>query len=123
MENQTAPDTFLSALTARDFDRFAETLSPTARARMLLPRGPEVHTGRDDITQRIRGWFTTATEFHVLDSNREQVGSRHRLNWRFRLSRDGETLEIVEQVAFINVGADGICDIDLMCSGFLREEV
>jgi len=36
--------------------------------------------------------------------------------------RDGKTREVIEQVAFIDVGPDGISKIDLMCSGFLPEE-
>ena len=88
---------------------------------MLLPRGPEVRSGREEIARRIEGWFASATEFEVLDSNREQVGRRSRLNWRFRLSRDGQSREIIEQVAFVDVGPDGISGIDLVCSGFLPE--
>jgi hypothetical protein len=38
------------------------------------------------------------------------------------MSRDGHTLEVIEQVAFIDVGPDGIAEIDLLCSGFLPAE-
>jgi TusA-related sulfurtransferase len=89
---------------------------------MLLPRGPEVQSGRDAIALRIEGWFATASDFEVLDSGSERVGSRTRLNWRFRLSRDGETREVIEQVAFVDVEPEGISEIALLCSGFLREE-
>jgi TusA-related sulfurtransferase len=89
---------------------------------MLLPPGPEVRSGREEIARRFQGWFARATEFEVLDSRREQVGPRNRLSWRFRLSRDGQTREIIEQVAFVDVGPDGISEIDLLCSGFVREE-
>jgi hypothetical protein len=109
MHNQSAPDVFLSALAARDFGRFAECLAPQAQARLLLPPGPE-------------GWFSRASDFEVLDSDRAQIGGRNRLSWRFRLSRDGQSREVIEQVAFVSVGLDGISQIDLLCSGFLREE-
>jgi hypothetical protein len=89
---------------------------------MLLPRGPEVRSGREEIARRFEGWFALASDFEVLDSNREQVGPRNRLNWRFRMSRDGQSCEVIEQVAFVDVGPDGISGIDLLCSGFLREE-
>lgn len=89
---------------------------------MLLPRGPEARSGREEIAQRLEGWFATASDFEVLDTGSEQVGSRTRLNWRFRLSRDGETREVIEQVAFVTVGQEGISEIALLCSGFLREE-
>ena len=123
MLDQTAPDAFLAAITARDFGRLAESLSPKAQARLFLPRGPEVRSGREDIARRFEGWFAPASVFEVLASQREQVGPRNRLNWRFRLIRDGHTQEVIEQVAFVNVGHDGISEIDLLCSGFLREEL
>ncbi|MFY9615540.1 MAG: nuclear transport factor 2 family protein [Candidatus Dormiibacterota bacterium] len=122
MINHTTPDIFLAALSLRDFDRFADCLAPSAEARMLLPRGPEVRTGRDDIAQRFMGWFARASEFEVLDTSREQVGRRNRLSWRLRMSRDGKPLEIIEQVAFVDVGPDGIAEMDLLCSGFLPDE-
>jgi len=120
--HESALDAFLSALWARDFGRFAESLAPEAQARMLLPPGPELRSGREEIARRFEGWFSRATDFEVLDSHRIQVGRRNRLNWRFRLSRDGQSREVIEQVAFVNVGPNGICEIDLLCSGFLREE-
>jgi hypothetical protein len=122
MINQFAPDAFLSALSSRDFERLAQCLAPSAQARLLLPRGPEVRSGRDEIAQRIEGWFATASEFEVLESSREQVGPRSRFNWRFRLQREGRPREVIEQVAFMDVGPDGISEIDLVCSGFLPAE-
>jgi hypothetical protein len=122
MHEISAPDVFLSALAARDFGRFAECLAPAAHARMLLPRGPEVRSGREEIARRFEGWFSQTSDFEVLDSHRVQVGPRNRLSWRFRLSRDGVSHEVIEQVAFVNAGPDGISEIDLLCSGFHREE-
>jgi hypothetical protein len=119
MIDQTTPDLFLAALSLRDFERFADCLAPSAQARMLLPRGPELRSGRAEIAGRFEGWFARASEFVVLDSSREQVGPRNRLSWRFRMSRDGQPPEVIEQVAFVDVGPDGIAEIDLLCSGFL----
>jgi hypothetical protein len=120
--HESAPDAFLSALSARDFGRFAECLAPEVQARMLLPRGPEVRSGREEVARRFEGWFSPASDFEVLDSHRERVGRRHRLSWRFRLNRDGQSREVIEQVAFVNAGPDGVHVIDLLCSGFMREE-
>jgi hypothetical protein len=122
MTYESAPDAFLSALATRDFGRFAECLAPQAHARMLLPAGPEVRSGREEIARRFEGWFSHASDFEVLDSHRAQVGLRNRLSWRFRLSRDGQSCELIEQVAFVSTGPDGISEIDLLCSGFLRDE-
>jgi hypothetical protein len=122
MIDQTTPDLFLAALSLRDFERFADCLAPSAQARMLLPRGPEIRSGRDEIARRFEGWFSRASEFVVLDSSREHIGPRNRLNWRFQMSRDGHAPEVIEQVAFVDVGPDGIAEIDLLCSGFLPVE-
>jgi hypothetical protein len=120
--HESAPDAFLSALSARDFGRLAESLAPEAQARMLLPRGLELRSGREEIARRFEGWFSGTSDFEVLASHRVQVGRRNRLSWRFRLRRDGQSREVIEQVAFVDAGPNGIDGIDLLCSGFLREE-
>ncbi len=81
-----------------------------------------MRSGREEIARRFEGWFSRASDFEVLDSHRAQVGLRNRLSWRFRLSRDGQSRELIEQVAFVTVGPEGISEIDLLCSGFQREE-
>jgi hypothetical protein len=121
MNEISIPAAFLSALSSRDFGRLAACLAPSAQARMLLPRGPEVRSGRDEIAHRIEGWFAAGSDFAVLETHHEMVGLRHRLTWRFRMRRNNQAPEIVEQVAFVNVAPDGISEIDLLCSGFLWE--
>jgi ketosteroid isomerase-like protein len=123
MVYEPAPDAFLSALSMRDFGRFAECLAPDVHARLLLPRGPEVRTGREEIARRFEGWFGSASDFEVLDTQRAQMGLRTRLSWRLRMSRDGHSHEVIEQVAFVNTESDGISAIDLLCSGFQREHL
>jgi hypothetical protein len=123
MNETSVPDAFLSALSLRDFDRLAQCLAPSAQARMLLPRGPEVRSGRDEIGRRLEGWFASGTDFSVLEARHEPVGLRHRLSWRLRMRRNNQAPEIVEQLAFVDVGPEGITAIDLLCSGFLREPV
>jgi TusA-related sulfurtransferase len=111
--------TFLDALTGRDFDRMAGCLAPEARAHLLLPRGAEDLVGRDPIAARIVGWFGGATEFEVLARDHDRVGDRHELRWRFRLVRDRDAApQVIEQVAFVDIGEDGIVRLDLLCSGF-----
>jgi len=122
MNETSIPDAFLTAISARDFGRLAECLAPSAQARLLLPRGPEVQSGRDEIARRFQGWFAAGSDFSVLASSHEPVGPRHRLTWRLRMSRNLQAPEIVEQVAFVDVGLDGITDIDLLCSGFMPDE-
>lgn len=121
MDETSIPDAFLTALSLRDFARLASCLAPSAQARMLLPRGPEVRSGRDEIARRIGGWFAAGSDFDVLETRHEMVARRHRLSWRFRMCRNNRAPEIVEQVAFVDVVPDGISEIDLLCSGFLWE--
>ncbi len=114
-----AVDVFLDALAARDFDRLESCLAPSAHARLLLPRRSEELAGKQEIRGRLEGWFGSATEFHALACGHDGIGGRHRASWHFRLVRDGESWEEIEQTALIDLGPDGIERIDLLCSGFI----
>jgi TusA-related sulfurtransferase len=121
MAESKVPQKFLELLAARDFERLAATLASDAHARLLLPHGLEEHAGGDAIVRRIESWFGSASVFELTSSSEEQVGQRHRLTWRFGVVRDGRTREVVEQVAFLDIGPHGIDRIDLLCSGFQIE--
>jgi hypothetical protein len=88
---------------------------------MLLPRGAQETVGADAIARRFEGWFGGAGSFTVLSTVHRPMGSRWLLQWRFRLSRDGQSNEVIEQVAFADVGPAGINRLDLLCSGFLPD--
>jgi TusA-related sulfurtransferase len=118
----TTPAAFLSALTSRDFVQFALCLAPSVQARLSLPRGPEVRSGRDEVAQRFEGWFASASAFDVLDTSCEPIGSRHRLTWRFRVNRESRPAEVIEQLPFVDTTSDGVVAIDMLCSGFLPDE-
>ena len=121
MDDSTTSREFLERLAARDFEGLAATLAAGARARMLLPRGLEEHEGREAIAGRMRGWFAPASEFEVRATTDEPVGSRRRLSWRLGVVREAGVPEVVEQVAFVDLGPDGIERLDLVCSGFQAE--
>lgn len=121
MAEPAIPQAFVEHLASRDFEAMAAALAGDAHSRMLLPRGPEEHAGREAVMRRFRAWFAAASEFEVLASSTEAVGPRHRLSWRLRVVRDGRTRELIEQVAYVEVGPDGIASIDLLCSGFQIE--
>ena len=122
MTDQSAPDALLAAITSRDFVGLAESLTPSAEARLLLPRGPETRSGRDEIARRFEGWFAQASEFEVVAATITTVGRRHHLTWRFRLRRESGPREVIEQTAYVDATPEGISRIDLMCSGFLPDE-
>lgn len=121
METTTTTQAFVDQLVARNFDQLAHTLAPDAVARFLLPRGPQETAGADAIARRFEGWFGGASSFTVLSTNNQPIGGRSLAQWRFRLSRDGHSTEVIEQVAFLNAGPEGIYRLDLVCSGFLPD--
>ena len=118
---RTTSEKFLELLAARDFKRLGATLAGNARARFLLPHGLEEYSGRDPIVSRIESWFGSALVFDLTSSTEEAVGPRHRLSWRFSVVRDGGSREVIEQLVYLNLGPNGIEQIDLLCSGFQIE--
>jgi TusA-related sulfurtransferase len=112
---------FLELLAARDFERLAASLASDAHARFLLPHGLEEYDGRDAIVARIRSWFASAVVFDLRSSTEDEVGLRHRISWRFDVLWDGGSRDVIEQLAYLNVGSQGVERIDLLCSGFQKE--
>jgi len=110
----------LKLLAARDFDRLAATLASDAHARFLLPHGLEEYDGRDSIVARVRSWFESASVFDLTSSTEDEVGMRHRISWRFSVVRDGSR-HVIEQLVYMDLGPQGIEQIDLLCSGFQKE--
>jgi hypothetical protein len=121
METTTASQAFVDQLTARNFVELARTLAPDAVARFLLPRGPQETVGADAIAGRFEGWFGSATDFTVLSTANQEVGARSLVQWQFRLHREGRNPEVIEQVAFVDAGPEGVYRLDLLCSGFLPD--
>jgi TusA-related sulfurtransferase len=120
MDGSTS-QTFVGLLAARDFERLTATFASDAHARFLLPHGLEEYAARDAIVGRIKAWFGSASLFELLSSTEEPVGHRQRLSWRFSVVRDGRSREVIEQLVYLNLGPNGIEQIDLLCSGFQVE--
>jgi TusA-related sulfurtransferase len=109
---------FIDCLAARDFHGMAEQLVPGASARFLLPRGAEEQHGRGAIVGRFKDWFAAASQFDMLSTSDDATVGRRRLSWRFRVVRRSGSPELIEQLAFMNIGPEGIERLDLLCSGF-----
>jgi TusA-related sulfurtransferase len=120
MAELTPPQKFLGLLAARDFERLAAVLASHAHARFLLPHGLEEYAGRDAIVRRIASWFGSASVFDLTSSTQDEVGMRHRISWRFSVVRDGSR-KVIEQLVYLDLGPEGIEQIDLLCSGFQME--
>jgi TusA-related sulfurtransferase len=118
MAEVTASQQFLEGLAGRDFERLAASLAVDGKARMLLPGGLEEHSGRESIAGRFEVWFGSAREFDLHSASDAAVGVRHRVAFQLSVVREGHTREVVDQVAFLDLGPLGIERIDLLCSGF-----
>src|ERR1700730_2582339 len=114
------PEEFVKLLAVRDFDRLAETLAEDAQGRLLLPYGLEEPKGRDAIVGHLKRWFGSASRFELAASTEAAVGPRHRMTWRFNGEADGRR-EVIEQLVYVDLGPQGIREIDLLCSGFQQE--
>jgi TusA-related sulfurtransferase len=112
-----SPEEFVKVLAARDFDGLGAMLDEDAHGRLLLPYGLEEPSDGNSIVGHFKRWFGSASRFELASWSEEAVGSRHRLTWRFNVQREGRS-EVIEQLAYINFGPDGIQQIDLVCSGF-----
>jgi tRNA 2-thiouridine synthesizing protein A len=109
---------FFESLVRRDFGRMRTAFAGDAQARFLLPRGLEEYSGGDSITRRVESWFGSASEFELTSSNGAAIGPRQRRSWSFEVVREPGRREVIEQVAFFDVGPAGIERLDLVCSGF-----
>lgn len=96
-------------------------LAPESVARFLLPHGLEEYVGRQAIVRRMKDWFGAASKFDLVEASDNSIGSRRRMTWRFDVERGGRR-EVIEQVVFVDETADGIRQIDLLCSGFLEQQ-
>jgi len=121
MQSAAPLQAFVDRLTARNFDELVRVFAPAAAARFLLPRRVDEAVGSNAIARRFEGWFGSAENFTVLSQDVQPLGDRWLMRWRFRLSRDGSAIEVIEQLAFADLGPAGIQHLDLLCSGFVPD--
>ena len=116
---------FLEALANRDYRRMATTLGPAVRLRAMLPPGPMDWEGPDEVSGVFSSWFGDAEDFELVGATVGEVGGRLHLSWRLRLRPApfgiGEGWHVIEQQAYADAG-DTIESLDLLCSGFQREQ-
>jgi hypothetical protein len=95
METMTAPAAstswpisgqLLDALSRRDFDSFERCLAETARFRALVPPGPFELDGPRAIADKFRAWFGGNDEFEMIEAAATDIGVKHYLRWRIRMT-------------------------------------
>ena len=112
---------FLEALTNRDYDALATTLSAGVLFRAMLPPGAMDWEGAEQVAAVFRSWFGGADDFELVDATVGEVGGRLHLSWRLRVRpapfEIGDGWHVIEQQAYADAG-DTIDTLDLLCSGF-----
>lgn len=110
---------FVNALADRDFETFRAAIADDVRFRLLLPKGPQAHSGVAETVESFVRWYGDVDELHLESSSVETVASRLMLVYRFRL-HDEDGWQVIEQHVVADVAPDGRLEkIDLLCSGFL----
>ena len=115
---------FVDAVCDRRTGDLLAALAPDALLRALLPGGLREWAGAEAVADRFDRWFGDA-DIEVLERDARPVGRRVRVHWtlRIRAERLGAGWRLVEQVAYVDAGADGrIAALDLLCTGYLPEE-
>jgi TusA-related sulfurtransferase/ketosteroid isomerase-like protein len=116
---QDVGETFLSALADRDFERLRTVIADDVRLRLLLPKGPQAHSGAAGTVEAFVDWYGDVDELRLESSSVGTVAGRLVLMYRFRL-HDAGGWQVIEQHVVADVAPDRRLEkIDLLCSGFL----
>jgi hypothetical protein len=106
-----------AALQSADFAGLGRCLAPDVRIRAVLPSRFADASGRDEAVALLRQWLGGERGFAVLAASSGMVGDVLRLDYRVRIS--GPEPCLMEQHGYCRVGADGIADLRLVCSGWM----
>jgi len=116
---QETGEAFVNALADRDFKRLRAAIADDVRFRLLLPKGPQAHSGVAETVESFVRWYGDVDELHLESSSVEAVAGRLVLMYRFRL-HDEDGWQVIEQHVVADIAPDGRLEkIDLLCSGFL----
>lgn len=112
-------EALVNALADRDFVRLRAVRADDVRFRLLVPKGPQAHSGIDETVETFARWYQDVGELHLESSSVETVGGRLVLTYRFRL-HDEDGWQVIEQHLVADAAQDRRLEkIDLLCSGFL----
>jgi len=106
-----------AALRAADFAGLGRCLAPDVRIRAVLPSRFADASGREAAVALLRQWLGGERGFAVLAASSGTVGHVLRLDYRVRIA--GPEPFLMEQLGYCRVGADGITDLRLVCSGWM----
>ena len=106
-----------AALRAGDFAELGRCLADDVRIRAALPSRFADASGRDEAVALLRQWLGGERGFTVLAASSGMVGDVLQLGYRVRIG--GPEPCLMEQHGYCRVGADGVADLRLVCSGWI----
>jgi hypothetical protein len=117
LTTQDIGERWAAALEAADFAGLGRCLAPDVRLRAVLPSRFADASGRDEAMVLLRQWLGGECGFAVLAASSGMVGEVLQLGYRVRIF--GPEPCLMEQHAYGRVGANGIADLRLVCSGWI----
>jgi len=115
--SQETAESFVAALSRRDFAGLAALTSPTAPIRALTPSGLTSGTGPAFMEERFDTWFGGDDRFTVEETTVASAGEKLHLCWRIARTGSDGSVRKAEQRAFARV-SDRIDSLDLVCTGY-----
>ena len=106
-----------AALRVADFAELGRCLADDVRIRAALPSRFADASGRDEAVALLRQWLGGERGFTVLAASSGMVGDVLRLDYRVRIP--GPEPCLMEQHGYARVGAGGIEDLRVVCSGWI----
>jgi hypothetical protein len=117
LTNHDIGERWAAALRAADFAGLGRCLAPDVRIRAVLPSRLADASGRDEAVALLRQWLGGERGFAVLAASSGTIGEVLRIDYRVRIA--GPEPCLMEQHGYCRVGADGISDLRLVCSGWV----
>jgi hypothetical protein len=116
---ETLAEEFVAALAAQDWERLERCFAPDVKFFAAVPSTQPLRerTGAREVAEQLGTWFGDGDPLELVESTHEAVADRLRISYRFRSFEEG-AWHLVEQQAYCEVGAAGIEQIHLVCSGF-----
>ena len=112
--------TFLAALSERDFEQLQASFQKDVEFRALVQNGTRVASSAAEAVAWLRRWFDAADEFQMQSSSVDQVADRLHIAYRFQVYAKREW-QIIEQQAYCTISEGRISTMNLVSSDFLSD--
>lgn len=116
-EVQATGQQFITALSARDFNRLQAVFNPGVRSRLLIPAGLVTPFDAKGLITKYQQWFGEAVFFDVQKVDINCIGRRLGISYQI-LIQDADGWSVVEQHTCSSLEDGRIDRFDLVCSGF-----